>query len=292
MSLGNTLKSAREEKGFSLEYIHEQTKIQKRFLQAIENDQFEILPGKFYVRVFVKQYAELVDLDVDKLMMEYEGDVPAVNLEEEAVGAIPPHAQATTVVDNSKWLKLVPKALLILFVLVGVALMYSFFNHYSDDEAGPIVDNDSGEKFVDESEKKPTPDSTTNEDSEEEQDTDEDEIEGTEPEKPVQVITPTGIGPDKKTSTYELTNAPTFKLKVASTGTAWVSVKNSAQQEIYQGTLSNAQFQEFDLSAETEVSIKTGSALSTQIYVNDQLLEYQAGLNQSVPQTITIKYIK
>ncbi len=293
MSLGGTLKTAREEKGYSLDYIQEQTKIQKRFLQAIEDDQFELLPGKFYVRVFVKQYAELVDVNADELMIAYGEDVPIVNVEEEAVGAIPPHAQATTQVDNSKWLKLVPKVLLLLFVLVGVVLMYSFFSNYSNgDEAGPVVDNGSEEKFVDESEKKPASNADTNESADQDQDKEDKQEAGKEPPAKVQVITPTGIGTDQKSSTYEVTNAPTFKLKVVSTGTAWVSVKNSANEEIYQGTLSNAQFQEFDMTAETVVTIKTGSAASTQIYVNDQLVEYQAGLNLSLPQTVTIKNIK
>ncbi|WP_139037439.1 helix-turn-helix domain-containing protein, partial [Bacillus pumilus] len=58
--LGKRLVEAREEKGMSLEDLQTVTKIQKRYLLAIEQGNYDIIPGKFYVRAFIKQYAEAV----------------------------------------------------------------------------------------------------------------------------------------------------------------------------------------------------------------------------------------
>lgn len=63
--IGQDLQNARLDKGMSLEEIQQKTKIQAQYLQAIENGQFEKLPGAFYERAFVRQFANALDLDVD-----------------------------------------------------------------------------------------------------------------------------------------------------------------------------------------------------------------------------------
>lgn len=63
--IGQDLQNARLDKGMSLEEIQQKTKIQARYLQAIENGQFEQLPGAFYERAFVRQFANALDLDAD-----------------------------------------------------------------------------------------------------------------------------------------------------------------------------------------------------------------------------------
>jgi len=61
--LGLVLQKAREEKGISLDEIQRITKIQRRYLEAIERGHFHVLPGHFYARAFIKSYAEAVGLD-------------------------------------------------------------------------------------------------------------------------------------------------------------------------------------------------------------------------------------
>ncbi|UJZ88526.1 helix-turn-helix domain-containing protein [Heyndrickxia coagulans] len=77
--LGNRLKEARKEKGISLDDLQEMTKIQKRYLKNIEEGNYDSMPGKFYVRAFIKQYAEAVGLDPETLFEEYESDIPVRN---------------------------------------------------------------------------------------------------------------------------------------------------------------------------------------------------------------------
>src|SRR5690625_1359356 len=77
MGIGERLKEAREEQGISLDTLQEQTKIQKRYLLAIEEENFNILPGKFYARAFIKEYATAVGLNPDELLEEYKEIIPS-----------------------------------------------------------------------------------------------------------------------------------------------------------------------------------------------------------------------
>ncbi|MFL1695240.1 helix-turn-helix domain-containing protein [Weissella kandleri] len=75
--IGEELQTARIAKGLSLDDIQAQTKIQKRYLQAIENDQFDQLPGSFYERAFTRQYAAVVGLDAEDLLERHALDTKA-----------------------------------------------------------------------------------------------------------------------------------------------------------------------------------------------------------------------
>ncbi|PJH64289.1 DUF4115 domain-containing protein, partial [Salmonella enterica subsp. enterica serovar Enteritidis] len=58
------------EQGYTLDDLQQTTKIQKRYLQAIEDWNTDILPGRFYARAFIKQYADIVGLDGEQLLEE------------------------------------------------------------------------------------------------------------------------------------------------------------------------------------------------------------------------------
>src|SRR5690625_216558 len=77
MEIGVRLKEAREAKNLSLESLQETTKIQKRYLVAIEQGDFHVLPGKFYARAFIKEYALAVGLNPDELLEEYKSEIPS-----------------------------------------------------------------------------------------------------------------------------------------------------------------------------------------------------------------------
>lgn len=71
--LGQKLRQARIDKGYTIDDLQQITKIQKRYLLAIEEGNFDQLPGKFYVNAFIKQYAQTVGLDGQALLNEYQG---------------------------------------------------------------------------------------------------------------------------------------------------------------------------------------------------------------------------
>lgn len=70
-SLGEIFKRQREEMGFSLDDVEEETKIRKFYIRAIEDNQFDLLPARVYAVGFVKRYARLLELDEDLMAKEF-----------------------------------------------------------------------------------------------------------------------------------------------------------------------------------------------------------------------------
>ena len=68
MEIGQILRKAREEKGLTLEQAEEQTKIRRKYIEALENEKYEVLPGPVYVKAFIKTYARYLDLNGDLLV--------------------------------------------------------------------------------------------------------------------------------------------------------------------------------------------------------------------------------
>ena len=56
--------------------------IQKRYLIAIEDQNFDELPGDFYIRAFIKQYADMVDLDGAELLKQFDSTLPSTQTQE------------------------------------------------------------------------------------------------------------------------------------------------------------------------------------------------------------------
>jgi cytoskeletal protein RodZ len=71
-NFGASFKQARESKGISLDQIAAETRISTRFLSAIENEEFQLLPGGIFNRGFVRAFAEKVGLDPDQAVADYE----------------------------------------------------------------------------------------------------------------------------------------------------------------------------------------------------------------------------
>ena len=65
--VGETLRRERLKRNLDLEEISGELKISTRFLQAIENDQYDKLPGGVFAKSFVRQYARLLGLDDEDL---------------------------------------------------------------------------------------------------------------------------------------------------------------------------------------------------------------------------------
>jgi cytoskeleton protein RodZ len=70
-AFGNKLRREREMRGVTLGEISESTKISKRWLQALEEEQFDVLPGGVFNRGFVRSYARFLGIDEDQAVADY-----------------------------------------------------------------------------------------------------------------------------------------------------------------------------------------------------------------------------
>ncbi len=64
------LKRAREEAGITLERVAAKTRIDKKFLEAIERGDIDFLP-ELYVKAFIKQYAKVLGLDEEETLQDF-----------------------------------------------------------------------------------------------------------------------------------------------------------------------------------------------------------------------------
>ncbi|MCH5586430.1 helix-turn-helix domain-containing protein [Shimazuella sp. AN120528] len=71
VEIGNFLRQARESVGLSLDEVQEKTRIQKSFLEAIEKGDFDKLPSPFYVRTYLRSYANCVKVEPHYILREY-----------------------------------------------------------------------------------------------------------------------------------------------------------------------------------------------------------------------------
>src|SRR3954454_9321187 len=65
--VGETLRRERLKRNLDIEEISRELKISTRFLKAIEDDQYDKLPGGVFAKSFVRQYARLLGLDEEQL---------------------------------------------------------------------------------------------------------------------------------------------------------------------------------------------------------------------------------
>ncbi len=77
----NELRQAREKSGMSLQQIAQKSRIDLKFIQAIDNGDFSFLP-ELYVKAFIKQYAKMVGLDEQFTIKKYEAAKKGKPLEE------------------------------------------------------------------------------------------------------------------------------------------------------------------------------------------------------------------
>ena len=71
-TLGRVLRGARESRGLSLREISDQTRISRRYLEAIEADDYKNLPGGIFNRSFVKAFSKAVGFDEAQAIKAYE----------------------------------------------------------------------------------------------------------------------------------------------------------------------------------------------------------------------------
>ena len=137
-SVGETLRRERLRRSFSIEQISQELKISPRFLEAIEAEKWDKLPGSIFAKSFVRQYGRLLGLDDDELVAEVRQTLeppPAEPQPEQKPGIaipsfrVPRLEQWQTVGDTFHSKSLLPAVALVVLVMLACSGVYAWWQH-------------------------------------------------------------------------------------------------------------------------------------------------------------------
>ena len=81
--IGAALREARMRQRIDISEIEAQTKIRAKYLRALENEEWDLLPGPTFVKSFLRTYAEALGLDARLLLEEVEAEAPEAKPDDE-----------------------------------------------------------------------------------------------------------------------------------------------------------------------------------------------------------------
>jgi cytoskeletal protein RodZ len=113
-SIGAKLQGTRETKGYSIEQVARETHIAKRFIEAMEAEDFEEFPGEPYLLGFLRTYANFLDLDGDELVTLYKN----TQIQE----APPPMEELLDTNRGNRWKKIALAAAVVVLLGVGIVI--------------------------------------------------------------------------------------------------------------------------------------------------------------------------
>lgn len=288
--LGDRLKEARKAKGYTLDDLQDITKIQKRYLNGIENEDYSSMPGSFYVRAFIKQYAEAVGLDADEMLALYKDSSSSAEKVEEEQPLAAPNLSRRSTRNTGQLNQVMPKIIAALFIIVILVVLVFLWKH--SPAKSPEVDLGTDKPIQVEDQKKPNTDKKPDVVDEDKEDPAKEDDESEESEdQTMQTLEHTSDTGGN--SNFTLSNATEFKLEIRTADDSWIGVldANKAERMPSPGArvMMNGEKVELDVSDTDSVRIRVGRTSSTEIYVNGELLKYET---DTVTQNIIIEYKK
>ncbi|MFX3624689.1 MAG: helix-turn-helix domain-containing protein [Ectobacillus sp.] len=292
--LGQKLKEAREAKGISLDELQEITKIQKRYLISIEEGNYEVLPGDFYVRAFIKQYAEAVDLKPESILEEHKGEIPAPPPPQDItqLSRVKRSREAVTNSASSKIMDHMPKiliTLLIVSIAVGIWLVFQAVSNQEPEQEQAKQNNTKTEAEVEKAKDSPL-EKAAEEKKEEQKEEKKAEPKKEETPQPVQEIKV--VESAGKVSTMELRNNTALMVEINAKGRTYVDIKNGAGKLFFTKTLAQGETYQQDLSAEDVIRLNIGSTPNTEIKINGQVVPFPKTPNEAYHQILVIKNLR
>ncbi|MEI5994144.1 helix-turn-helix domain-containing protein [Candidatus Enterococcus mansonii] len=291
VNIGKKLRDARLQRNMSLDELQQITKTQKRYLVAIEENDFDSMPGTFYVRAFIRQYASAVGLDGNELVEIYDGkDEP-----EEIEPAI--HYQTldesrTQMYDDDNQVKQFMRSLpAIIFSLIGLAIaVVVFYITWQDRQSSPIINTPTSEIIRESSSMPVTESSQTTASSSADSSS---SSSSSEPKVSAEVnfLNESGV-----TVNMSATNVSTpAKLEFSATaGPCWVGVyiataENADNGYFFQKTVQPGQAQSVDIPEGTaQLVISFGASEYIEFKLNGQKAEFNPSNSGIGPRNINM----
>jgi len=254
---GKYLKTEREAKGITLEQIEQETRIRLTYLQAIEDGEFNKLPGEFYCRTYIRSYAKAIGLDEAEVLAKYENRVKEIMSDGE-LEDLPTKTRwdgtlQETVASKGK-APVNKKPIIIGLIVVGllivagaIYLALSLSQPTNKVENEQIQENPNNNIGIEVSEEDPVivNDSLTQE--------------------PFEVDT-------LESSTEEVVKVEKVDILVKAKGDCWFQVANS--KEVFKDTLLKAG-EEFSYNSQEPLIISLGKPQVIELYVNGNRIQFK-----------------
>ena len=285
--MGTRLKEARIAKGYSLEDLQEVTKIQKRYLAGIEEGNYSMMPGQFYVRAFIKQYADAVGLNADELLEQHKAEMPETTKEQVSKPmAAPSPSRRKSISKTSSSSRInekMPMIIVALFIVVILFVTWFFFNMLAqNDPTEEDAATDDGLQYEAPSENTPP---ATEEAAEEEEAPEEEPVEE-EPAEPETEITVAGT--DGQTTTYQWTGPAERELNIELAGASWVGATDGNGGDLMTAaTMQAGQSETLDLTGVSQVRLRLGAAPNVELTLNGEAITYEQDITT---QNIVIEF--
>src|SRR3954454_23537229 len=145
--IGATLREARMRARIDISELEAETKIRAKYLRALENEEWDLLPGPTYVKSFLREYADALGLDGKLLVSEYKLQYEGPSDFE--MQPISPRARR----DRERRKRTAPGALrdvavaaVVLLVIGGLILIGQFGGDDNSDSGGPAPVTTSAQK--------------------------------------------------------------------------------------------------------------------------------------------------
>ncbi|WP_277584226.1 helix-turn-helix domain-containing protein [Psychrobacillus antarcticus] len=283
--LGARLKEARTAKGYSIEDLQEITKIQKRYLAGIEEGNYATMPGAFYVRAFIKQYAEAVGLNGDELLETYKTEIPSPS-NDEVTKNIPatPSRRALGGSSNSKLMEIFPMIMVVVFVIAIIVMFWFLFQNRADDPEETVTSDELTQ------ENKPTFEDNENiQSGDEVKPIEEEPVEEEVVEEPIPTQELSFVDLQGVTSTYNLSNAENYLVKLVAVNTTWLNIRDENDKILVDQSITAGETFEFDASAFSKIRVRLGHAPGNIITINDEVIEFKS---TEVTQNAVIQFNK
>ncbi|MCD9023431.1 helix-turn-helix domain-containing protein [Cohnella silvisoli] len=256
--LGALLRKAREQRGYTLDDIQEYTKIRKRYLEAIETGDYKVLPGSFYVRAFVKTYAESVGLDAEEVLRLYHKELPQPPAAETVRTEPRIKAGRRSVQHNDRWGKVAVSLLMWAFPILIVVVVYIYLSNNKGPgtqelNTNPPITTQTASPSASET---VSPSTTPSESV-------------TPPPPASNAVTLTLKETRNNVNYYEVTPGTGHKLKLEITGESWIEVRADGKKgkKLFYKSVREAQPLTFDMTTPLYVSV--GRTDHVTFYVDD-----------------------
>ena len=283
--LGARLKEARTAKGYSIEDLQEITKIQKRYLAGIEEGNYASMPGAFYVRAFIKQYAEAVGLNGDELLETYKTEIPSPS-NEDVTKNIPatPSRRALGGRSSSKFMEIFPMIMVVVFVIAIIVMSWFLFQNRADDPEETVTSDELTQENKPTFEDNENIQTTDKEEPAEEEEKVEEVVEEPKPTQQLSFVDLQGV-----TSNYNLTNAESYQVKLVAANDTWLNIRDENDKIIADQSIKAGETYELDASALSKIRIRLGHAPGNTVTINDEVVEFKS---TEVTQNAVIQFNK